>query len=134
MHPRIKIRQKIKELLTGLEITQDRVFTSLVSSLQDEQLPAIVIRTNNETVEEATIAGELRSLSLAIEICVKAADNFNDTADDIALNVEDKLKQNQQLNKYWQSLKLENTEIQNNSEGETPVTSAVLNYQLLYNK
>ncbi len=90
-HARTQIRNAVVTLLTGLTTTDDRVFTSRVHPLSEQELPALLVFVDEESIERQTIhAPALLSRSVAIRVeCVSAlASGLDDDLDQMALEVE----------------------------------------------
>jgi hypothetical protein len=136
-HAREQIRVALAQLLTGLSITQSRVYTSRNIVLQDSELPAIEITTNDEQVSFVDIHSSVLERNLSIDLIakVKAVDNVDDLLDDIIGQIEARINAstaNRTLNGLCQGLDLTSIEIGIDESLATPVGQAVLRYQAQY--
>lgn len=92
-HARETLRNAAVALLTGLGTTGARVYTDRPQArpLLASELPALMVTTGSETVEQSTIHGPAllqRELELQVIGVVRALTGLDDTLDDIALEVE----------------------------------------------
>lgn len=90
-HVRKQIRDNIETTLTGLSTTGSNVYRSRVYPIADDKLPGILIYTDSEEVETVSITPprtQLRSLTVRVEVFVKALSNFDDEIDTIAEEIE----------------------------------------------
>lgn len=90
-HVRRQIREAAAAALTGLTTTGARVFQSRIHPLRDQDLPCLLISTDDEQIEaeNAVAGGELtRDLTLTVRGVAKATANLDDTLDGIAEEVE----------------------------------------------
>lgn len=136
-HARQQIRDALAQLLTGLPQTATRVFTSRNIVMQDDELPAIEINTNEETVEPLDIHSLTleRNLTVQIMVKVKVVNNVDDSLDDIIAEIETRINastSNRTLNGLCQGLELSDIDIGIDESLATPVGQAVLRYQLQY--
>lgn len=93
-HVRKQIRDNIVTTLTGLSTTGSNVFRSRVYPIAESKLPGILIFTDSEEVEFGTIGSDrsqIRSLTISIQGYVKSATNYDDTLDQICVEVEEAL-------------------------------------------
>lgn len=136
-HARQQIRVALAALLTGLTTTQNRVFTSRNIVLQDNEMPAIEITTNDENVQMIDIHSGILERDLSIDVIAKvqAIDNVDDLLDDIIAEIETRINAtpiNRTLNGLCQGLELSSIEIGIDESLATPVGQAVLRYQAQY--
>ena len=136
-HLRRQIREAAATLLTGLATTGSNVFQSRVYPLRDGQLPALRIFTLNESVEANTIGAgparlQERTLTLGVEGCVKAKDNYDDTLDAICKEVEVAIAGDNTLGGKCKWVQLTSTEIDMDGETEQPIAIARLSFQVFY--
>lgn len=92
-HARETLRNAALTLLTGLGTTGARVYADRPQArpLLASELPALMVTTGSETVEQSTIHGPAllqRELELQVIGVVRALTGLDDTLDDIALEVE----------------------------------------------
>jgi hypothetical protein len=137
-HLRRQIREAVATLLTGLTTTGNRVFQSRVQTLKDNQLPALVILTNEETVTQQTIhSNPLLERQLSVQVIAKAKANTNldDTLDQIIKEVEMAVFASDAANTLGglvKGLVLDSLDITFNGEAETKVGEAVMAFTAVY--
>jgi hypothetical protein len=116
-HVRRQIRDAAVALLTGLNTTGNRVFATRVRPLQDAELPALCVYASGEVSEidsmgnSAGARGLSRELILRVEAHVRSFESLDDSADDIALEVETTLAADKTLGGLVKDLQLRSTEI-----------------------
>lgn len=137
-HLRRQIREAVATLLTGLTSTGSRVFQSRVQALKDNQLPALLINTNAEEIEFATIHDApllQRTLTIEVVVKAKATNDLDDVIDQIMKEVEAKVYENKAsytLNGLVSGLNLEAIDVEMNGEGEAKVGSSVMRFNAVY--
>lgn len=93
-HLRKRIRENIVSACTSLTTTGSNVFESRVYPLGSNKLPGVCVYTQDEASLYQTINLPRlihRSLTVAIEIYVKAISGYDDTLDQICLEIEEAL-------------------------------------------
>jgi hypothetical protein len=137
-HVRQQIREAVAALLTGLTTSGARVFQSRVHVLADADLPGLVITTNEEQAEFASI-GSLallnRQLNLQVRALAKANANLDDTLDTMIKEVEAALSANVTANTLGglaKSIALSSIYIDMNADAEKPMGQAVISFNVLY--
>lgn len=131
-HVRQQIREAAAAALTGLTTTGARVFQSRIRPLRDADLPCLLVNTDEETIDGATIAGMLeRTLTLQIRAVAKVADDLDDTLDTMLAEVEVALA-TQTLGGRAKNIELTKIEIELNDDLEKPVGIATASYQVSY--
>ena len=92
-HIRKTIREHVVTTNTSLSTTGSNVYETRYFPLQTGNLPALIVYTLDETVEDYTIGQntrtQLRSLNLIIEAHCRGTANIDDTLDTIAEEVEE---------------------------------------------
>ena len=92
-HVRKPIREHVVTTVTSLSTTGSNVYETRYFPLQTGNLPALIVYTLDETVEDYTIGQntrtQLRSLNLIIEAHCRGTANIDDTLDTIAEEVEE---------------------------------------------
>ncbi len=134
-HVRQQIREQIVTLCTGLATTGTRVFDTRLYNLDpSENLPGIVISTQNESSTKSTISPSIyeRELDVMIEGYAQANNNIEDTLDTISKEVEDAMGSDPTLSGKAVDSDLTSTEIEFTSMGESPIGILRLNYRVLY--
>lgn len=134
-HIRQQIRERAGTVLTGLTTTGSNVFETRIYPLENTNLPALVIYTKNETSEPIVISTNRlmsRELELIVEVYVKQTSNFDDQVDKICKEVEVAIAADTTLNSLAKDCFLQSTEIEYNTEGEQPLSYAVLTFLTNY--
>ena len=92
-HVRKSIREHVVTTVTSLSTTGSNVYETRYFPLQTGNLPALIVYTLDETIEDYTIGQntrtQLRSLNLNIEAHCRGTANIDDTLDTIAEEVEE---------------------------------------------
>ena len=134
-HIRQQIRERAGTVLTGLTTTGSNVFETRIYPLSNTNLPALAIYTKNETSEPIVISTNRlmsRELELVVEVYVKQTSNFDDQVDKICKEVEVAISADTTLNGLAKDCFLQSTEIKYNTEGEQPLSYAVLTFLTNY--
>ena len=134
MHPRKQIRDKVVSLLIGKTDAGNKIFPSRGRPVEEQAFPAIQVYANAESSEiwqEAPREYE-RKLSLAIQITAKADDSLEDVLDQLALQVEDVLRQDHTLGELCRDVILTGTELTLNQNGDTLIGSCNITYEIPY--
>lgn len=88
-HLRTQIRDAVVAILSGLPTTGANVFVARGVPLSDNKLPAIIVETNGESVDDNTIYGQLqRELTLTLKVRVKETGAVDQTIDAILKEIE----------------------------------------------
>ena len=92
-HIRKSIREHVVTTVTSLSTTGSNVYETRYFPLQTGNLPALIVYTLDETVEDYTIGQntrtQFRALNLIIEAHCRGTANIDDTLDTIAEEVEE---------------------------------------------
>jgi len=135
-HLRKQIRDAAATTLTGLATTGTRVFASRVYPLQEADLPALRVDTNNEDVDSESIVVNRvldRTVQLLVQACVKQNTAYNDTIDQIIKEVEVALSTlAAQTMAGAKSVQLLRIEVVLAGEGEKPVAVATMLFAVPY--
>jgi hypothetical protein len=95
---RKQIRDAVAAALDGLPTTGMNVFENRLHELQDDELPALRIYTNDESISIASL-GQFRrrqhSLDVVVECCSKKSDGMDDELDAMVREVIERLDANQ---------------------------------------
>ena len=123
-----------KTALTGLATTGANVFDSRVYPVQDSELPCLLIDQGNETSDIASMGSDRvteRSMELVVVAKVKQNTSYRTVINTIRKEVEVVLAANQGIGgaKYVQP---KSCEIELAGEGEKPVASATLTFEVPY--
>ena len=93
-HIRKLIRDDITATLTGLTTTGSNIYQTRVYPLAENKLPGLAIYTSSESTEYATInppRTQIRTLTVNVEIYVRGLTGYDNTLDQIALEIEEAL-------------------------------------------
>jgi hypothetical protein len=134
-HARKTIRDRIVADLTGLTTTGTNVFKSRVYPIAGNLLPGLAIYTLGEQIEYASIGqGRLqqRMLSVSVDIYVKGTSNYDDTLDQICLEIEDALYADLDLNSNAKDVRVSRFDSDFSGEGDQPVAFARLGVDVIY--
>jgi len=134
-HARQQIREAAAALLTGLTTTGTRVHQSRLPyvSLGDAELPALLVVTNDESVEPHTIGSGLeRRLTLTVSGLAKTGTNLDDTLDTIAAEVETAIGAARTLGGKCTDIRLTSLRVGIDTSLETDVGRVDLEYEVLY--
>ena len=139
-HPRILIREAVKERLieqlpkVDARITASRISIHRSTPLFAGKLPAILIYTRDERIEEQPNADpglRYRKLELSVEI-IASGDAAAEEADVLAQAVEATLDLDETLGLLVEGTRLTRTEVDQGGEGDTPVLAARLSFEVSY--
>lgn len=133
-HVRQQIRDRIATLVTGLPLTGTRVYKMRSYALDKDKLPALLVYTLNETSSLITIGTRTlrRNLNVAVEAIASGTADIHDTVDAICVDVEEAIAADFSLSGLVKSCVLTNTEIDVLTEGERPISSARLTFDVQY--
>lgn len=136
-HARKIIRSSIVSLFKNNSVLKktvgDRIYESKVYPI--DEVPSIIVYTPNEQVIDYTISyprTQTRQLTLIVEIFAKANANLDQTADSLALEVEDILSKDPTLGGIIKDLSLHSSETIFSSECDKPIAVTTLTYHLNY--
>lgn len=134
-HVRQLIREAAAAKLSGLTTTGSNVFQSRVYPLADSKLPCLLVMSEEESSESASLGYPRlmqRQLTLSIAAVAKATANLDDTLDKICLEAEKALSSDVTLGGIAKDLRLTGTRIEFNGESEKPVGVATMLWQADY--
>ena len=123
-HVRKQIRDAIVTATTGLTTTGSNVFRSRIYPLEQTKLPGLCIFTRSEAVEFDTLTmprSISRTLDVMIEAYVSATANYDNTLDQIAVEVEEALAANVTLGNLAKDTQVTAFEADFAGDGEQPV-------------
>lgn len=137
---KLKIRQKIKELLKDKTEAGRNVFISRTTNLDHEELPAILIYPNTERVDVFNSAPKDYKRTFACKIEIVGATASDDELDlqleTIAEQIEFLIEVNETEDKYFgkliDSLMLTGSQYTFTGEGQTPTGSLILDFDFVY--
>ena len=139
-HPRTLIREAVAALLSANlpkvdpRITASRISIHRSTPLFAGKLPAILIYTRDERIEEQPNADpglRYRKLELSVEI-IASGEAAAEEADVLAQSVEAVLDADETLGLLVEGTRLTRTEVDQGGEGDTPVLAACLSFEVSY--
>ncbi|HQT03402.1 MAG TPA: hypothetical protein PLU46_00280 [Thiotrichales bacterium] len=139
-HPRILIRDAIKARLdqnlfsVDSRLTPSRIHLMKMTPLFVGKLPAVLIYSKQERIDD--MPGEhqgnrYRKLTMAVEV-VTSGESAANEADVIAWAIEQQLEADETLSHLIEAIRLTNTDVEFDSEGDTPVMAVRLNFEVRY--
>jgi len=135
-HARTQIRNAVTALLLNNTSVGAKVYESRIYPLDNPKLPAILVYTKQETVDDQMSMSrprtQHRELQLTIEAYVKANSNIDETADGLALEIEQIIGGDPHIGGLVKDTILDTTEIQYSDEGEKPIAVVTLTFAVLY--
>ena len=123
-HVRKQIRDAIVTATTGLSITGSNVFRSRIYPIEQTKLPGLCIFTKSEAVEFDTLTMSRsvnRVLDVTIEAYVSSTTNYDNTLDQIAVEVEEALAADPTLGSLAKDTQVTAFEADFSGDGEQPV-------------
>jgi len=133
-HARQQIREALATALTGLTTTSTRVYQSRLHTLRDANLPCLLVNTDSEQVESATMNSPAlleRSLTVVVRCVTKAASDLDDALDTMAKEVETALGLST-LSGLAENVLLQSISVEMDDAMEKPVGVLSLTYQISY--
>lgn len=135
-----KIRESIREALLDQTSAGKSVFLSKSTKLDHADLPAILIYPNGERISRFNEAPKnyRRTHAIKIEIISSAAtdDELDQKLEEIGEQVENIMELNEdiqtRLGKLIESLELSGTQYAFESDGQTPVGSLILDFDVVF--
>lgn len=135
-HVRKQIREAIVTRLTGLNTTASRVYESRVYPMGSAKLPGLIVYTKSEASEPDTLGqssrGMMRQLTAVIEGYMKGTANVDDTADQIALEVEESIATDPTFSGLSKDAFLSTTDVLFNADGEQVAAVVRLTFSIVY--
>lgn len=133
IHVRRQLREAASTLVAGLSTTGANVFQSRMRPPLEGQLPCLLVSTNDEVVDSATIDGkQMRELSLVVMGMAKATVDVDDTLDAIALEVETAIATDADLGGLAASVDLRAIKVDFDHSTEKPVGLIQIDYRITY--
>ena len=134
-HVRKQIRDRIASTLTSsVSLVSSRVFASRVYPLTKAKLPAITVYTGSEVSNRLNmgVSDLNRSLSVEVDIYVRATNTFDDDVDAIAVQVEAAIAADFTVNSLAKEAVLSGTDIQFSGDAEQPIGVTKLRFTVRY--
>jgi len=134
-HVRQQIREQIVSVLTtNVTLVSNRVYGTRVYSLTEADLPAITVYAGSEASALQTVGlkTSARVVSIEVDAYVRATTNFDNDVDAIAVQIEEAIANDFNVNGLAKSAVLASTEINFSGEAEQPIGSAKLTFDVRY--
>ena len=134
-HIRKLIRDNIVTSLTGLTTTGSNVYASRVHPLAANKLPGLAVYTNSEQIQYRTISlprTQSRTITINVEIYVKAVATFDDDIDTVVAEVEAALYTDVTRGGYAEDTKVTSLDVQFSGDGDQPIAGARLDVEVMY--
>jgi hypothetical protein len=134
-HIRKQIRDALITRLTGLATTGTKIYRSRVYPLAEGKLPGIVLYTNSEQVDYLTMRlprTEKRVLSVSVEIYVKGIINYDDTLDEVCLEIESAIYSDVTLGGLAKDTQVISFNSEYNGDGDQPICVGKMDIQVTY--
>lgn len=132
---RTRIRKKLKALLTGIDVTGDRVFYDHVYAISAKNFPCLAIHTQDEKpvkVSLGTPAVLENTLSVNIYILVSAKDEYQDIHDNVLMQIRHLIASNINLDGLVISISIENIDVDVDDTVMPPIASLLINLEVVY--
>lgn len=139
-HPRIAIRDAIKARLdhtlpsVDSRLTPSRIHVMKMTPLFAGKLPAVLIYSKQETIDDMPsehLGNRYRKLTMAIDVIASGESAANE-ADAIAWAIEQQLALDETLSHAVETIRLTSTDVEFDSEGDTPVMAVRLSVEVRY--
>lgn len=134
-HVRQQIREYFESQLGGLTTTGSNVFASRVYPVASPKLPALLIYTQSESIEEHSFSGrrtQNRTLSVIVEGYVRGISGFDDTLGNICKEVEVALLDDPTLGGLAINTQISSSEADYSGEGDQPIGTIRLTFEVQY--
>lgn len=134
-HVKQQIREYFATQLTGLTTTGSNVYASRVYPLGSGKLPALLIYTHNESIEEQSFSSkrvQTRTLEVVVEGYIRALSDFDDKVDDVCKEVEIALLDDPSLGGLAINTELSSAQCDYSGDGEQPVATLSMTFAVQY--
>lgn len=135
VHQQIREAAAASGVLGNLTTTGANVFQSRTHELQDTQLPALRIYTNDEDIKVGSMGSRRirdRTLHLVVEACAKESANLDDKLDLICKEVETAIDGNQGLGLGVKCIEIKSIEADMQGEAEKEVGIKRMTFEVFY--
>jgi hypothetical protein len=138
MHPRQQIREAVANRLKEVNTkAKNRVFTSRAKPIFDQDMPAIIIYTNEENIKQERwdtdgFGALTRELDIFIEAIDKGKEELDDNLDALALEIENALDGWEIPNRKSSILKFIGTDMDMSIDGKSIYGAIRLSFSLSY--
>ena len=134
-HLRKQIRDRIVSNVSNLTTTSTRVYQTRFYPIASINQPLLLVYTLSEESDPDTITRPrkvMRRVNFTLEGMAKATSGLDDTLDAIARDVEEAILADPTCNSLAKDTVLTGTVIDYNAEGEQPVGSIKMTFQVSY--
>lgn len=137
-HVRKLIRDRAVLTLSGLATTGANAFKTRIYPIATASLPGLAIYTKDESIDHVSMGSsgnprmQLRNLSLTVEIFVKGLLGYDDTVDQICLEIEEALEADSTLGGYAESVTINTFTSDFFGEADQPLGFASLTISVQY--
>jgi hypothetical protein len=134
-HIRKLLRDSLTTALTGLASTGNRVYQTRVYPLAANKLPGILIYSKEESTEYSTMGLpriQERTVSFNVEVYVKGVSGYDNSIDQICLEIEEALYANITLGGNAANLTIRDFSADFSGNGDQPVGLATITVDVLY--
>lgn len=134
-HVRKLLRDNLTTALTGLTTTGSNVYQSRVYPVASNKLPGLLIYSKSESIEYSTMGLpriQERTASFTLEIYVKGVSGYDNSIDQICLEIEEAIYSNITLGGYAADIMIKEFDAEFNGDGDQPVGLATLTVDVLY--
>jgi len=137
-HVRQQVREAVADLLTGLATTGNNVFQSNLLPIENNKLPALIVKTTTENIDALSVNFDPileRSLEILVSIVAKANTDIDDVLDGSIKEVEQALNASIEantLNGLVKEIVLTDIDIEMNATSEKPIGQALLTFKASY--
>jgi hypothetical protein len=118
-----------------LSTTGSNIYPSRVYPIASNKLPGILIYSKSESTEYATMGLpriQERMVSFTLEVYVKGVSGYDDSLDQICLEIEQAIYADITLNGYSANTMVTSFEADFNGDGDQPVAVATMTVDVLY--
>jgi hypothetical protein len=134
-HVRKLIRDDIETTLTGLATTGSNVYQTRVYPIAEDRLPGLAIYTSTEATDYATITPprtQVRTLTVSVDVYVKAVTAYDDTLDVICVEIEEALYTDRTRGGNAKDTRVTAFDSDFSGDGDQPVARATLTVEVDY--
>jgi len=134
-HVRKLIRDDIETTLTGLATTGANVYQTRVYPIAEDRLPGLAIYTSTEATDYATITPprtQVRTLTVSVDVYVKAVTAYDDTLDAICVEIEEALYTDRTRGGNAKDTRVTAFDSDFSGDGDQPVARATLTVEVDY--
>jgi hypothetical protein len=124
------VRQQIRAATVAALAPIGGVFASRTIPIESPELPVILVYTNDETIDRATMGAYQRSLNIVVEIVEKGR-SVDDDLDALIVRVEDYLNDSK-LGGLCKPLAPTGIDVTVDVIGNTPIGRAKITYRVTY--